>query len=350
MQSSCVKTNAKGVFILLEMDCFYQSIDLGYRAMPTLTQLEYVLSVERNRHFGKAAKACHISQPTLSQQIQKLEEELGITIFDRIQKPVIPTLPGRRFLDQARIVIREHERLLSIAAKKDAGLRGEFRLGIIPTVSSHLVPRFVSDFSGKFPGVRLFIDELKTESILEDLRADRLDGAILATPLHKNGLKETPLYYEPFLLYLCRQHPLLKKSQLTPADLDGAEMWMLNDGHCFRTQIVNFCSLAPNGGAVFKNVHFQSGSLDTLRNIVQNNRGYTMIPALMAQGMSAAELQAHVRPFRAPIPTREISLVYRRESWKTEMLHAIAETIMRNLPAELASPKQSAKQIVLEIC
>ena len=317
--------------------------------MPTLTQLEYVLSVERHRHFGKAAKSCHISQPTLSQQIQKLEEELSLTIFDRIQKPVLPTEPGKRFLEQARVVIREHRRLMEISRPKDAGVTGDFRLGIIPTVASHLVPRFVREFSKKFPEVRLFIDELKTDVILNDIRNDRLDGAILATPLHKSGLKEQPLYYEPFLLYLSKNHPLLRKSVLTPSDLDGSEMWMLNEGHCFKTQIVNFCSLASSTSAVLKNVHFQSGSLDTLKSLVQRSSGYTMIPALMAEGLSKAEFREHVRPFCAPIPTREISLVHRRESWKAEILRAVAETVVENLPKGFSSEKK-ATESVLEIC
>jgi LysR family hydrogen peroxide-inducible transcriptional activator len=246
--------------------------------MPTLTQLEYLLAVEKHRHFGKAAASCHVSQPTLSQQIHKLEAELDLVVFDRIQKPVIPTEAGRRFLEQARVVLREQERLLRFARRGGRGVSGEFRLGTIPTVATNLVPLFVGEFARAFPKVSLYIEELKTETILTELQHDRLDGALLATPLAQNGLNQRPLYYEPFLLYLSPRHPLLEKKTLTAADLDGSEMWMLQDGHCFRTQIVKFCSLPRERATVFKNIHFQSGSLDTLRNVVRRNRGYTMIP------------------------------------------------------------------------
>jgi LysR family hydrogen peroxide-inducible transcriptional activator len=317
--------------------------------MPTLTQLEYLLAVEKHRHFGKAAESCHISQPTLSQQIQKLESELDILIFDRIQKPVIPTEAGKRFLEQARVVLREQERLLRVVRRGGRGVSGEFRLGTIPTVASHLIPLFVSQFAEAFPQVELYIEELKTETILRELRNDALDGAVMATPLHQQGLKERPLYYEPFLLYLSVGHPLLAKRKLSPADLDGSEMWMLQDGHCFRTQIVNFCSLPRDKSTVFRNIHFQSGSLDTLRNVVRRNRGYTMIPALMAAALSPKEFESQVRPFRAPVPAREVSLVYRRDHWKVDMIEAIQRTIQAALPAHVVREKPGQHQ-VLEIC
>jgi LysR family hydrogen peroxide-inducible transcriptional activator len=161
--------------------------------MPSIVQLEYALAVERLRHFGKAAEACHISQPTLSQQILKLEDEVGIILFDRIQKPILPTPEGKRFLEQAGVVVREHARLMQV--KRGDIPSGEFRLGVIPTVASYLVPLFVGGFSREFPRVDLFIEELTTESILEKLGRDQLDGAILATPLGVPGLKEHPFYY-----------------------------------------------------------------------------------------------------------------------------------------------------------
>jgi LysR family hydrogen peroxide-inducible transcriptional activator len=317
--------------------------------MPTLTQLEYLLAVEKHRHFGKAAASCHVSQPTLSQQIHKLEAELDLVVFDRIQKPVIPTEAGRRFLEQARVVLREQERLLRFARRGGRGVSGEFRLGTIPTVATNLVPLFVGEFARAFPKVSLYIEELKTETILTELQHDRLDGALLATPLAQNGLNQRPLYYEPFLLYLSPRHPLLEKKTLTAADLDGSEMWMLQDGHCFRTQIVKFCSLPRERATVFKNIHFQSGSLDTLRNVVRRNRGYTMIPAMMAEALDPEEQIAQVRPFRAPTPAREISLVTRRDHWKESIVEAIARTIRSGLPRPVA-PEKTDRLWVLEAC
>ena len=316
--------------------------------MVSITQLEYVLAVDRFRHFGKAAQAVHISQPTLSHQIQKLEDDLKMMIFDRLQKPVIPTEEGVRFIEQAKVVIREHQKLLHVAEDKIKGISGKFRLGIIPTVAGQLLPLFLGEFSKRYPKADLYIEELKTETILEELKQDRLDGAILATPLGEVGLKEHPLYYEPFYLYLSEGHRLLKKASLTADDLDGSEMWLLQDGHCFKSQMARFCSIEQSDDSVFKNIHFQSGSLDVLKTIVKNNKGYTMIPALMVASLSAAEMKKHVRPFRAPVPTREISFVYRRDHWKLDFIRAIEDCVRDQLP-DTVKYTPSARDQVLDI-
>lgn len=317
--------------------------------MPTLTQIEYALAVEKHRHFGKAAEACHVSQPTLSLQLQKLEDELGLTVFDRLRKPILPTDEGRRFLDQAKVVIREHQRLLHMARARTGRVSGEFRLGIIPTVGNYLIPLFVEKFAKAHPDIDLYIEELQTETILQNLRDDRLDGAVLATPLRKKDLKEKPLYYEPFELYVSKSHPLLGKKRLHPSDLDGDQMWMLKDGHCFRDQVVNMCSIDAGVDGVLRNVHFQGGSLDTLRNLVRRSRGYTLIPSLMKTLLDAREIREHVRPFVAPVPTREISFVQRRDDWKSDIADAIQETVLKSLPIDLRrqGPDQQA---VLEVC
>ncbi len=315
--------------------------------MPTLTQLEYILAVEKYRHFGKAAEACNVSQPTLSQQIQKIEDELGIIIFDRIQKPVLPTEEGLRFLEQARAVVREHGKLIRVAQSSVDGLSGEFRLGLIPTVSSYLLPLFIEDFSKRCPNVELFVEESKTETILQDIRNDRLDGAIMATPTH-TGFKEHALFYEPFLAYFAEGHPLLKKSKIRSEHLDASEMWMLKDGNCFKDQVALFCSMGGQD-TVFKNIHFQSGSLDTLRNLVQKSRGYTMIPMLMAELMNDEERGAHVRGFEKPTPSREISFVYRRDHWKLDIIDAIKTSVLSSLPDSVGIQKNRDHR-VLELC
>ncbi|MBP6217900.1 MAG: LysR family transcriptional regulator [Oligoflexales bacterium] len=317
--------------------------------MPTLTQLEYILAVDTYRHFGKAAKACHVSQPTLSQQIQKLEDELSIILFDRIQKPVVPTDDGRRFIAQAKVVLSEQEKLIYTARNRSHGLKGEFRLAVIPTVATYLVPVFLRNFSKNCPQVELYIEELKTETIIDELRNDRIDGAILATPLQQQGFKEHPLYYEPFSLYASKGHPLLKKQKISPKDLDAAEMWMLKDGNCFKTQVSSYCSISPSQDSVFKNIHFQSGSLDTLCHVIQKNHGYTLIPDLLTTLMSRADVRTHVRPFVPPVPTREISFVYRRDHWKLEMIKALKHSVMKSLPEDL-NTKRGKELLVVEIC
>ncbi len=317
--------------------------------MASLTQLEYVLAVEKHRHFGKAAKASHISQPTLSQQIRKLEDDLDIVIFDRVQKPVIATEEGKKFIDQAKIVLREHQRLLHYAKSGAEGVSGDFRLAIIPTISSFLIPYFIGDFAKHFPKVELFVEEYKTETILEELKNDRIDGAIMATPSGADGLKEHPLYYEPMVVYAAENHPLLKKSKINPKDMDASELWLLKDGNCFKDQVASFCSISPTADSVFNNIHFQSGNLEVLKNIVYRTKGYTLIPAMMMQFMGKNEIEKHVRPFTPPTPVREVSFVYRRDHWKLDIIRAIKDTIIKNLPSQVFQ-QRSKEHKVLEIC
>jgi LysR family hydrogen peroxide-inducible transcriptional activator len=177
--------------------------------MPSLIQLEYIAAVAEHCHFGKAAYACHVSQPTLSQQVQKVEEELGILIFDRTKKPVVCTPQGEVFLEQARLILREHKRLFDIAKTHNREVSGDFHLAVIPTVAVTLIPTFIAHFARKYPKVQLYIEELTTEAILDSLKRDKLDAGIMATPLPEHGFEEAPLYYEPFKLYLRKGHPRL---------------------------------------------------------------------------------------------------------------------------------------------
>lgn len=317
--------------------------------MPTLIQLEYALAIEKHRHFGEASRACNVTQPTLSQQLQKLEDEIGLILFDRQKKPILPTPEGARFLEQARQVLKEHEKLLHLAKQSRAGdAVGDFRLAVIPTVASDLLPLFLKPFAKRYPKVQLSVEEMKTETILRELAEDRLDGAILATPIEGAEFKVHPLYYEPFYVYFSSGHPLLKRAAISREELDPGEMWLLQDGHCFKDQVVNFCALPGAGEVTLGNVRFRSGSLDTLKRLVQKGQGYTMLPALMALSLRKQEQQDHLRPFKAPVPTREISMIYRRDHWKLSILKAIEETISANLPETIrAQPSKGMK--VLEV-
>lgn len=318
--------------------------------MITLTQLEYALSVEKHRHFGKASDSCGVTQPTLSQQLQKLEDEIGMMLFDRMKKPILPTQEGKLFLEQARTVMREHQKLLHISKQSHGEqLAGDFKLAVIPTISSYLLPLFLKSFSKAFPKIQLYVEEMKTQTILSELQNDKLDGAILATPIDSTEFKVHPLYYEPFLAYFSPDHPLLKKNAVSRDDLDANQMWLLQDGHCFKDQVLNFCSLPPDFDMALSNIHFQSGSLDTLLRLVQNNRGYTLIPAMMALSLEKREFNAYVRSFKAPIPTREVSFIYRRDHWKLEIIRSIEEAISTNLPQEIKQHPER-NQLVLEIC
>jgi len=317
--------------------------------MPSLVQLEYIVAVADSQHFGKAAQACHISQPTLSQQIRKVEEELGIIIFDRVKKPVVLTPEGESFVEQARLILREHNRLKEMAKNRANEVSGKFQLAVIPTVSTTLVPHFVKFFSENYPKVDLYIDELKTDAILETLRLDQLDAGILATPLPTEGFHEEPLYYEPFKLYLSKGHPLLKKQTCRQSDLDGTGLWLLSDGNCFKDQVLQYCSLPDDNTPIFRNIHFKSGSLDTLRRLVRQGYGYTLIPSFMTSFMGETEVKAHVRSFSTPEPAREISLVTRRGHWKKNITRALRDSILKNLPEGMHAKKSKAIE-VLGLC
>jgi LysR family transcriptional regulator, hydrogen peroxide-inducible genes activator len=308
--------------------------------MPTLTQLEYIVTVEKLRHFGKAAEACHVSQPSLSMQIQKVEEELGIVIFDRTKKPILPTAKGQRFIDQAKVLLRENQRLIQISKQDSSEVSGDFHLGVIPTLAPYLLPLFIEDFSQNYPKVQLKIDEMKTDDIVRDLKEDALDAAILATPLHESGLKEKVLFYEEFFLYVGAEHSLSKRKRIREEELDGREMWLLQDGHCLRNQVVKICSIRGESG-VFKNIRFEGGNLETLRYLVKNSNSYTLIPQLFANTLPEGEKKHLVKEFEQPTPSREISLVCRRDQWKGDILSALEKTLLRNLPKNLRLPNSS---------
>lgn len=313
--------------------------------MPTLSQLTYILTVERTRHFGRAAKECCVSQPSLSMQIQKVEDELGFSIFDRNKKPVMPTERGMRFILQARKVIIEHEKLLHLSREDVSIVSGAFRLGIIPTLMPYILPKFIADFSSSYPSVRLKVDELKTKDIISQLRNDSLDAGILATPLSEDGIRERPLFYEPFYLFANKDHALLHEASIDPNSIHQQDIWLLEDGHCFKNQVTNFCSLKEKAG-VYPNVSFEGGNLETLRYLVKESRGFTLVPYLFANNLTQFERDEMIRPFRSPFPTREVSIVFYRDQWKMDIIDALESVIRRSLPKELSSVRDGQQKII----
>ena len=209
--------------------------------MPTITQLEYILAVSRMKHFSRAAIECHVSQPSLSAQIQKVEEQLGFVIFDRSKNPVLVTRKGEEFISQAKNVLREHRKLLCIQSESKE-LKGTFNLGVIPTLSASIIPLFIEQFSKKYPGVYLSISEYKTEEILSRLYDDRLDGGLLVTPLYDDKIIERSLFFEPFYVFVSESSDLYNRKTVKDEDLRGDEIWLLNEGHCFRDQVLRLCA------------------------------------------------------------------------------------------------------------
>ena len=314
----------------------------------THIQLSYLVSLARNRHFGLAARECHITQPTLSMQIQKLEEDLEIILFDRSKKPVEPTEIGLRIIEQAEKALLEVSKIETIAHENKGEISGKFKLGVIPTLAPYLLPLFLESFLEKHPKVELVIEELQTEQIIQRLKLDSLNGGILATPLKHKGILEQPLFYEPFVIYLSPKHPLTKKDLVSEKELSREDIWLLNEGHCFRDQAIEICKKQVSKKSGRKNLVFESGNLETLKRLVDSKFGYTLIPYLALGGMLNNDKKKKLRFFKPPVPTREISLIHSRTHHKSNILQALKESIQSSLPNELKQKTFKGKLIGLQ--
>ncbi len=306
----------------------------------TIVQLEYIVAVDTYRSFVMAAKKCFVTQPTLSMQIQKLEEDLGVKLFDRSRQPVIPTEIGVEIIEQARIIISEAAKVKEIIEDKNNEIGGELSLGIIPTVAPYLAPKFLGNFLEKYPKVKLTIAELQTETIISQLKSGILDCGILATPLEQNGLVELPLYYENFVAYLSKTSPLFKKKAILPIDLADDKLWLLNEGHCMRNQILNICKYKKISNA---QLEYNTGSIETLIRMVDGNNGVTILPELSIQDFQTKQLDK-VRYFKSPEPTREISLVTHQNFIKKRLIKALEQEILLVISKRMKSKKK--KEIV----
>ncbi len=296
----------------------------------TLLQLEYVVAVDTWRHFALAAEKCFITQPTLSMQIQKLERDLGVLLFDRSKQPVIPTEAGIAIIEQAREILKEAGRIPEMVAGMRGKVEGEIRLGIIPTIAPYLMPLFINKFLKKYPGIKLIIHELITEEIIDRLKKGQLDAGLLSTPLDEKSIREEPLFYEEFVVYLSKDDKSFSKKFLLPKDIDVSRLWLLEEGHCFRSQIMNLCELRKASGED-KRFDYETGSIETLKMMVELNHGITILPELSVDGLSASQKKM-VRRFKAPAPVREVSIVTHRNFIKVKTITALKEEILNAIP------------------
>jgi LysR family hydrogen peroxide-inducible transcriptional activator len=290
----------------------------------TITQLQYVLAVAEYKNFTLAAEKCFVTQPTLSMQIQKIEEELGVQIFDRTKKPIQLTEIGQKIVSQAKNIVNEANRIQDIVEQQKGFIGGEFRLGIIPTVTPTLLPMFLNNFIKKYPKVKLIIEELNTEDIIFKLNNGHLDAAIAATPLNEDKIKEVVLYYEPFVAYLHENNTAYNKKEIEISDLNMDEILLLQDGHCFRDSVMNLCK---NGNNLDHN-HFQleSGSFETLIKLANEGLGTTLLPYLHTLELNDKD-QQKLRHFVAPKPAREVSIIYPKNELKIHIIDALRTTI-----------------------
>ncbi|MEO8852820.1 MAG: hydrogen peroxide-inducible genes activator [Ginsengibacter sp.] len=305
-------------------------------------QLEYIVAVDNCRHFLKAAEKCFVTQATLSMMIKKLEEELGVRIFDRSHQPVIPTETGNKIIAQAKIIIQENNRMKEIVKEEQGQLSGELKIGIIPTLAPYLLPLFIQSFLKKYPSVRLKISELTTSNIIQKLEHRDLDVALLSTPLNLTFLKEETLFYEPFIVYTSSKDTILNKKFILAKDIDIHRLCLLEEGHCLRLQAINLCELRNKEKDV-RQMEFETGSIETLKRIVEENNGITILPLLALQGMSPDQ-KKNVRFFKKPVPVREIGLVTYRYFVKENLIQKLKEEIVLNIPPDMIS--SSEKEII----
>ena len=298
-----------------------------------LQQLEYIVAVDNHRHFARAAESKYITQPTLSMMIQKLEDELGLKIFDRSRQPVEPTKEGVQIIYRARQILNEVERMREYVGEVKGETSGEIRFGVIPTLAPYLLPLFLKAFTNKYPLVKLFITEMITEQIVTGLQSGELDMALLATPLHQAALAEHPLFYEEFFVYATHHENLPRKKYLLPADLNPAHLWLLQEGHCLRNQVFNLCELKGKNNSD-ENLFYEAGSIETLINLVDKHQGITIVPKLATLALSKQQ-KKNIREFSKPKPVREISLVVNQNFPRKQLLENLKKEILLHLPNDM---------------
>jgi LysR family hydrogen peroxide-inducible transcriptional activator len=304
----------------------------------TIVQLEYIVAVDTYRSFVAAAEKCFVTQPTLSMQIQKLEDTLGVKIFDRSKQPVTPTEIGIDIIHEARALLAESEKIKEIISDRQRELAGELKVGIIPTVSPYILPKILRGFIEKYPQVKLIVWEQTTEQIIQQLKLGTLDCGILSTPLHESTLKEIPVFYENFVAYVSKNSALSKKKTINPDDIDMEEIWVLNEGHCMREQVLNICQRRKSTQG-FQHFEYNTGSVETLKRMVDQNNGATILPELALADMTEKQMDK-VRYFKSPEPAREVSIVIQRNFLKRRMIEALKNEILEFVPKRMKNRKK----------
>ncbi len=312
----------------------------------TITQMEYIVAVDKYGSFVTAADKCNVTQPTLSMQIQKLEDEFGVKLFDRNHHPVITTKAGEEIIEQVKAVLFEVSKVHEIIGSKKESQKGTLNVAILPTLAPYVLPRMISEFMEKHPDLEINIQELTTDNITKLLKEEKIDFGILSTPLHDKDLKEIPMFYEQFVAYLGDKHQLLEQRKISPTDLDVKELWTLNDEHCMHFQVINLCDGDTSKSNKANNtLQYQTGTIQSLVKMVEQNGGCTILPELCLEDFYEHQLE-NIRYFNEPEPLREVSLVHNRFFSKNKLATTFMQLVMKNIdPKMLAQPKK--KSIIL---
>lgn len=309
----------------------------------TIIQLNYIVAVDKYKNFGVAAQNCDVTQPTLSMQIHKLEEQLGVILFDRSEQPIKTTPIGALLVKQARIILRETQSFYDLVHEEKDEAYGELRIGVIPTIAPYLMPLFLKDFMAHNPQLKIIVEELQTSQIVQKLEDSQLDVGLLVTPIEKDGLKTEPLFYEPFLAYVSEKSPLYKNAKVEQKDLNSSDLWLLTDGHCFREQSLLICKNRKKNSDENKNLLFESASLETLKRLIDQESGFTLLPYLATLDVTSTR---KLKEFNAPVPTREVSLIYNSYFRKNKVKESLIKAIQSNLPEGMGTTPTKKIQVI----
>ncbi len=306
----------------------------------TISQLEYIIALDTYRHFGKAADKCFITQPTLSMQINKLEENFGVRIFDRSRHPVIPTELGVVLLEQARRVVNEARKMEELIEDQKSEIAGDLRIGIIPTIAPYLIPLFATSFMKNYPDVDIRVEELLTATTLQRVKDETIDVGIVVGPIDDPSIREIPIYYEKFIAY-AHNTPFKTGQVISGADLESADLWLLNEGHCFREQVLNICQNRNLDNVL----NYQSGSLEALKRMVDKQGGITLLPELATLDLSESDMNK-LHTFKMPTPFREVTLVMKRDFLKRRLIESLQKEIIGNLPEDIKIREENELQVI----
>jgi LysR family hydrogen peroxide-inducible transcriptional activator len=313
----------------------------------TITQLEYVVAVATYKSFVSAAEKCFVTQPTLSMQIQKLEDELGIRLFDRNKHPIAITEMGEVIVEQAKSILSECNKIQELIQDQQDTLNGKFKLAVIPTVAPSLLPALLENYATKNPGVQLYVKEMETNQIIAALRNNEIDAGLVSTPLEENGIKEYPLFYEPFVGYFSEGEAALKKRLIAPSDIELERIWMLNEGHCMRNQIINLCSDQVQKLQADRKYRYESSNVETLRKMVDKNGGMTVLPELSTVEFHEDQME-RIRYFEEVEPVREISLVTNDYFVRKRLLQSLMDEILEMVPEKMRVQKKNRKVLRIQ--
>ena len=307
----------------------------------TILQLEYILAVDQCRHFAKAAEFCRVTQPTLSMMIQKLEDELGIKLFDRSVQPVKPTAAGVKVIAQARSVLHQAALIKDIVKEEEQSLKGAFRLAVLPTIAPYLLPRFLQHLAEQHKELDIRIQEMQTAPTLAALQNGEIDAAIIANEPLESNLEGTLLFYEEFFCYVSKKEAVYRKNLIRTADISDERLWLLDEGHCFRDQLMRFCQREQ---VKLHQAAYHLGSLETFMHMVESGYGMTFIPELATLQL-CPEQKDLVRTFAIPRPTREIYFVTRKDFVRFALSKLLIEHVRESVPKEMLHLKAGQKLV-----